>query len=269
MGRLVARTDALGQRVTMERDAAGRLVRRTTPDGDYVYSYDAAGQLAAAVGPESVLEYTRDRAGRVVAESVDGRVVRSDYDGAGRRVLRSTPGGAVSEWAYDRAGNPSALATDAGRLAFTVDAVGHEVERVLDGKVFLSRQHDAAGRLTAQRLWTGDAGGSAAEMLHREWFRPADGMPIRLDDSRRGRTQYEVDAYSLIATSSADGSYFAVGRAALAFTPVLRRLSYDACLSPAGARRESGRALRPRAGTSRRSGPGRTGSRLPWRRRGA
>ncbi|WP_344662101.1 RHS repeat-associated core domain-containing protein [Catenulispora subtropica] len=192
-GRLVSRSDAGGQRITLERDAAGRLIRRRTPDGEYAYRYDAVGRLATAVGPDSRLEYTRDAAGRVLSESVDGRTVTSGYDRTGRRVLRTTPGGSVSRWEYDAAGGPSVLSTDAGRLTFSLDAAGREAERVLNGRVHLSRDHDVAGRVIGQRLWTGDAGNPVAELLNRQWTRRADGLPTRLDDSASGGTRYVFD----------------------------------------------------------------------------
>ncbi|MEV6393620.1 hypothetical protein AB0M39_02375 [Streptomyces sp. NPDC051907] len=51
----------------------------------------------------------RDHYGRLQSETVDGRTLRYDHDAGGRRIGRTTPSGAVSTWAYDRAGRRSDL----------------------------------------------------------------------------------------------------------------------------------------------------------------
>jgi RHS repeat-associated protein len=88
---LIAWRDAHGRRCTRAYDAAGRMTRQTSPDGDERLSYDSAGRLLEVVrkGPSpAVTTYRYDAAGRRTREMRCelGRVgsVRYRWDGLGR-----------------------------------------------------------------------------------------------------------------------------------------------------------------------------------------
>ncbi|MDG9704423.1 DUF6531 domain-containing protein [Streptomyces sp. DH37] len=176
LGRLLSETDFDGRTVAYGHDAAGRLTSRTTPAGHEIryehdvlnrmtakdadglrteYAYDAAGRPVRAASPDSVLTVERDVLGRVLAETVDGRTTRYTYDVLGRRTSRTTPSGAVTELTYDAAGNRTSLTASGHTLAFTHDALGHELERsfgAADRPVTLATVFDALGRPTEQTL---------------------------------------------------------------------------------------------------------------------
>ncbi|WP_101255271.1 DUF6531 domain-containing protein [Streptomyces barkulensis] len=154
-GRLTARTTPLGHEIRYEHDVLGRLVAKDADGARTEYSYDAAGRPAGAASPTSSLTVERDILGRVLAETVDGRTTRYTYDVLGRRTSRTTPTGAVTELAYDTAGNRTALTASGHPLAFTHDALGRELERsfgATDRPVTLATAFDALGRPTEQTL---------------------------------------------------------------------------------------------------------------------
>ncbi|MEY9889191.1 RHS repeat-associated protein [Catenulispora sp. MAP5-51] len=187
-GRLTARTTGAGERIAFRRDASGRVLARTLPEGEYEYCYDRAGRLASATGMGTSLAFERDVLGRVVAETVDGRSSSYRYDPAGRRVGRTTASGAESVWRFDAAGRPAGLTAGAHDLAFAFDAVGREDRRLLGPETWLTRGYDEAGRLTAQRLGTGDS-----SAVSRSWTWRPDGVPEEIHDSLRGTRRVVSD----------------------------------------------------------------------------
>jgi RHS repeat-associated protein len=211
-GQMIARTTGLGERIAFDRDETGRILRRRTPEDVYEYEYDTENRVVRIAGAGGTVEYTWDAAGRLAAETVDGRTMAYEYDLAGRRVRRITPSGAVSQWSFDTAGNPAALRTGSGTLAFGFDAAGNEVERSLGG-ARLASEFDPAGRIIAQRLWAGDArpaGGArptdgARPVLDRGWTWRADGALSAIQDGPRGTRRFGTDAAGRVTTVSAQG----------------------------------------------------------------
>ena len=225
-GRLVEETDFDGHSTRFELDSAGRKVRRADEAGEIAFGYDGGGRLAwldadgersslaydrlgrmtRAQNDAGVLEIARDPLGRITAESWNGRTVSVERDAAGRIVRRTTPSGAVSEWAFDAAGLPTALRTAAGELVFERDAAGRETSRVLGDRAALSRSHDPAGRPGGQAIWALDgdpAAGLAAAAQGANPYRlvqqrvvdyRADGTPLRVSDLIRGQSDFELDA---------------------------------------------------------------------------
>jgi RHS repeat-associated protein len=224
-GRLVGETDFDGHSTQFELDAAGRTVRRTDEAGEVEFGYDDAGRLARldADGQRStlaydllgrmiraengagVLEIARDALGRITAETWNGRTLAVERDVAGRVVRRTTPSGAVSEWAFDAAGLPAALRTAAGDLVFERDAAGRETSRVVGRRAAISRSYDAAGRPAGQAVWALDgdpAGNIAAAAQGANPYRlvqqrvvdyRADDIPVGIGDLIRGRSDFELD----------------------------------------------------------------------------
>jgi RHS repeat-associated protein len=219
-GRLVSETDFDGRRLIYERDAAGQLTFRANPLGQTItytrdvlgrttrknvsgdatdYTYDPAGLLASASGPDAEVVYQRDRLGRVKTEMVDGRVLTHDYDVLGRETRRVTPSGAVTTYAYDAAGNRTAVTSNGRTLDFTHDAAGREVGRRVGDTFSLSQVWDPAGRLSAQSV----AGPNAAPLQHRSYTYRADGHLVGIDDRLSGPRRFALDAAGRVTSVEA------------------------------------------------------------------
>ena len=225
-GRLVGETDFDGHSTEYELDAAGRTVRRTDEAGEVAFGYDEAGRpawleadgqrctlaydrlgrMTRAENGAGVLEIARDPSGRITAETWNGRTLSVERDVLGRVVRRTTPSGAVSEWAFDAAGLPAALRTAAGDLVFERDAAGRETSRVLGRRAALSRSYDPAGRAGGQAIWALDGDPAADVAAAAQGANPyrlvqqrvvdyrADGTPSSVSDLIRGQSDFELDA---------------------------------------------------------------------------
>ncbi|MDT0319388.1 DUF6531 domain-containing protein [Streptomyces sp. DSM 44918] len=187
-GRVASRTNAAGQTVTYRRDALGRITEKHA-DGEVTrYRYDAAGRPLLVTAPACEIRWERDPRGRAVAESVDGRTLSVSYDPAGRRTGRTTPTGAVAEYAYDAAGRRTSLTTSGHRLAFTHDAAGREVARQVGDSLLLTHGWDPAGRLIDQTVSVADA-----PFQHRSYRYRPDGVPVHIDDRAGGGVGFDLD----------------------------------------------------------------------------
>ncbi|MEU7245591.1 RHS repeat-associated core domain-containing protein, partial [Streptomyces sparsogenes] len=206
-GRLTARTNPLGQTIQFERDALGRTVRKTADGQATTFTYDAAGRLATATGPDAEVVYQRDRMGRVKSEMVGGRVLTHAYDALGRRIRRTTPTGATTTYAYDPAGNRTALTASGHTLAFDHDATGRETTRHIDDTLTLATVWDPLGRLTGQTLTaqtlngqtlTGQA--TAGPLHHRTYTYRPDGHLTGIDDHHAGPRTFTLDTAGRVTT---------------------------------------------------------------------
>ncbi len=200
-GRLTQRTNGVGQTVRLARDTQGRVVESRTGDGAAtVLAYDLVGRLVSAANPDSVLEYSYDAVGRVLTESVDGLAVSNTYDLLGRRVRRTTPSGAVSDWAYDASSLPTALTTTGGALTFEFDRNGREVARSIGDGALLTQSWDDGHRLSSQTIWATSAAGAgeaAAQerrrLQERTYVWRADGHLTETADQHDGVRRFDLD----------------------------------------------------------------------------
>ena len=179
--RLVAVTDALGNRIeytldalgnrTAERvlDAAGALVRTQSR------VFDAVGRLIEAIGGEGdVQSYAYDAMGNLLAHT-DARGQRSEhaYDALARLVSSQDALGGQSVFSYDARDNLVAitdargvrtaygydglddalgeLSPDRGSTAYATDAAGNRVLRTDAREISAQYHYDALNRLTAVR----------------------------------------------------------------------------------------------------------------------
>lgn len=204
-GRLVSRTNGAGETLSFTRDAAGRVVEQRTSTGETTsFEYGADGLLARAVNRDAEVVLARDALGRTLSETVDDRVAVYAYDPLGRCIRREAPSGLVSLWTYDAAGRPLELRSEAGTLAFTHDAAGHETERRLGTDVLLSQTWDAAGRLTLQSVTTGSA--DAQNLLqHRAYAYRSDGYLTEIRELTTGTRRFDLDATGRVTGVRAHG----------------------------------------------------------------
>ncbi|WP_369365098.1 DUF6531 domain-containing protein [Streptomyces sp. CG4] len=200
-GRLADRTNALGQRICYRRDALGRIVAKDADGATTVYTYTANGALTTAIGPDSSLHVELDSAGRRISETVDGRTMSFAYDASGNRTLRTTPSGARSNWAYDAAGRTSRLATAGHIMDFAYDAADREIVRRIDDSLTLTRGYDSVDRLVAQASIA--PGGH--RIIERSYAYRPDGYLTGVDDSRAGRSRFDLDAHGRVTAVQAAG----------------------------------------------------------------
>lgn len=198
-GRLVSRTNALGETVCFERNALGQIVRKDANGAITTYEYDVFDELAAATSPDATLVRLRDRYGRLKSETVNGRTLTYAYDEAGRRVGRTTPGGSVSTWSYDAAGRRTRLTASGREIAFSFDALGREVERAVSDFVSLTSSFDEMSRLTAQEITS-----RGSRLQHRAYGYRPDGGLISVTDGLSGTRRFDLDGAGRVTVVRAD-----------------------------------------------------------------
>ncbi|MGW7135597.1 putative T7SS-secreted protein [Streptomyces xanthophaeus] len=200
-GRVVSRSNGLGQRIDLTHNALGQMIRKEV-EGHAVttFEYDIFDELAVAAGPDARLERLRDRYGRLKSEKVNGRTLTYAYDELGRRVERTTPGGAVSEWAYDAAGRRTKLTASGREITFSFDALGREVERTVSDFVSLTSSFDEMSRLTAQEVTS-----RGGRLQHRAYTYRADGGIVGISDALSGARRFDLDSAGRATTVHAHG----------------------------------------------------------------
>jgi len=158
-------TSSVGQSVSFERDAQGRIARILDPEGQPIsFAYSDSGNLVAVTdrrGNTTEFTYLAARE-HYLDEVIDplGRTgVRSEYDDEGRLKKSydlngnavefvSDPGMSV-QTIIDPSGNPQLYAYDElGRVVETVDALGNRTESTYDSNGHLSSITDALGNVT-------------------------------------------------------------------------------------------------------------------------
>jgi len=207
-GQVTRRLNAAGQEVRYAYDALGNVVSQAAGDSVTTFGYDEAGDLILAEDAAVCLRFERDAFGQVTAESCNGRIISTWYDAAGRITGRATPSGAVSSWAYDRAGRPDSLSAGGQRLRFEHGADGREMSRELPGGARLAQDWDALGRLTGQVL-TGAAPRSGAVpdagptvLQQRRYAYDPDGYVTGIADLVTGARAFGLDAAGRVTTVS-------------------------------------------------------------------
>jgi RHS repeat-associated protein len=189
--RQVAITNAAGERSELLRDAAGRLIRRTLPDGTTeTFTYDRSGRLLTAVNRAAEVEYQYDLRGRVVRERQNQHVIASTYDACGRRRERESPGKRRLQYAYDAEGRLQQLSyLGDALLHIRHDRVGREVGRRLPAGVETRRTYGPAGELVEQAASRGND-----TLFRRRYVYDQTGAIAAIEDSRFGPTRLDHDA---------------------------------------------------------------------------
>ncbi|MGB7991811.1 MAG: hypothetical protein WCF44_20605, partial [Candidatus Methylophosphatis roskildensis] len=185
-GRLIGHQDANGARTRYRLDALGRpVLRQDALGGQLAYQWDPAGRLTALTnenGAQTRFQYdTRDRL--IEERGFDGKTSRYAYNGAGElsetieaadcaaprrtvherdgsgRLIRKTSGQgghpAITDYAYDAAGQLILARNQASRIEFAYDARGQlirETSRTGAGAQTLTHELDALGNRSSTRL---------------------------------------------------------------------------------------------------------------------
>ncbi|MCD2194478.1 DUF6531 domain-containing protein [Actinomycetospora endophytica] len=227
-GALRRRTNALGETVEFAYGPLGQVSERRADGVLTTYDHDAAGRLVRATTPDVDVVITRDASGRVLGEATNGRELISSYDALGRRIGRITPTGQRSEWAYAADSTVTSLVAGVA-MDFDHDVAGRETRRRA-GRAVVEQDWDA-GRLVEQRL--------EGAFDRRFRYRP-DGSVVGI-----GARAFDVDAQGRVTAVRGGGwseryAYDAGGNTVAASWP-------GADPELAGAREFSGTTLR-RAG---------------------
>ena len=169
------------QIATLKYDSYGELTKKTTPDGDVIYTYGGHGLLASVTDTlVRTTTYGYDSAGHVASVTgPDGRIWGYSYDANGKTKTVTNPASEITTFHYDDAGNlawfKDALGhgqtysyDDLGRLATVTDALSRDttytytpagqIETILDRNSATTRfAYDASGNLTQVTLPGGSA----------------------------------------------------------------------------------------------------------------
>ncbi|MBR6165745.1 MAG: hypothetical protein IKQ45_07470 [Clostridia bacterium] len=106
----------------LEFNDRGNIIRRTSAEGTWFFSYDEIGQLTRAEGADGIITYTYDQAGNRLSKTVNGKVTEYSYDQMNR--LLSANG--VS-YEYDLQGRLVKTQGEEGTTLYTWNALNQLV----------------------------------------------------------------------------------------------------------------------------------------------
>ncbi|SEM02865.1 DNA/RNA non-specific endonuclease [Streptacidiphilus jiangxiensis] len=226
-GQTVTVTNALGQEIHYGYDQVGNTVLRDAAGRITTFAYDAAGNLVRATNPDADLVRTVDDLGNVLSESVNGRTVSCTWDALGQRLTRTTPAGHASSWAYDPAGQATALCTPLGRIDFVHDIAGRERRRTVAGRLVLESSWDERHRLLGEVLRS-DVPGESRVLNERSYRYRDDGRLTAVSDSLSGPRAFDLDRLGRVtsvraATWTESYAYDAAGNLTSADWPATER----------------------------------------------
>ncbi|WP_457968008.1 DUF6531 domain-containing protein [Pseudomonas sp. R4-84] len=178
------------QRITAyQRDTAGRLLRKTLPDGATVeYGYDALGRLISVEDGHWPLAYEYDNQDRLVAEHQGWASLHYRYDDVGRLVHCRLPDRSTLDYRHLRGG--ALIAIDLNGTCLTEHRFkgGRERQRQ-QGQLLSDYSYDEQGRLKAQTVWQSQQ----KQLFWRDYSYSANGNLAALSDTRN-RRGYQYDA---------------------------------------------------------------------------
>ncbi|WP_080419960.1 RHS repeat-associated core domain-containing protein [Burkholderia ubonensis] len=217
-GSLLALNEA-GSVTSMEIDARGRLMKRAAGDSEERFAYDPSGRLVEAANRYSRVQFFFDPVGNLVREhhaySVFGEsrsyVWHHEYDELGNRRRTVRPDGHAIDWLMYGSGHVHGMLLDGEeRVQIERDDLHRETVRMLSSKVGQRTMYDPAGRVLQQTVQRTT---SPAPLAERRYRYDAVGQLSRIEDSRKGGTDYRYDP---------------VGRLIEAISPVAKeRFAFD------------------------------------------
>lgn len=217
-GSLLALNEA-GSVTSIDVDANGRLMKRAAGESEERFAYDPSGRLIDAVNRYSRVQFFFDPVGNLVREhhaySVFGTqrsyVWHHEYDELGNRRRTVRPDGHAIDWLMYGSGHVHGMLLDGEeRVQIERDDLHRETVRMLSSKVGQRTMYDPAGRVLQQTIKRTTA---PAPMSERRYRYDAVGQLSRIEDSRKGGTDYRYDP---------------VGRLIEAISPVAKeRFAFD------------------------------------------
>ncbi len=174
-----------------ERDHAGRLVRKTLPDGNIVdYAYDRQGNLLSVDDGHWALAYEYDPQNRLTAEHQGWGTLRYGYDACGQLKNLRLPDNNRLVFNHSKGGQLEKVELNGRTLTAHRFDTGREHQRG-QGSLLSSYQYDEQGRLFNHGLC--DVEGA---IYQRQYHYDKSGNLTRLIDTRKGESHYHYDPLS-------------------------------------------------------------------------
>ncbi|WP_285416606.1 RHS repeat protein [Pseudomonas sp. efr-133-TYG-5] len=173
-----------------QRDAAGRLLLKTLPDGVEVsYRYDRLGRLVGVDdGQDYPLAFEYDVQDRLVREHQGWGTLRYAYDACGQLKRLRLPDNSKLDYHYAKGGALTAIDLNGALLTRHVYQNGREQQRQ-QGLLLSEYTYDEQGRLRAHAV-----GHQRNALYRRDFAYSANGNLELIADTRHGQRSYTYDA---------------------------------------------------------------------------
>jgi RHS repeat-associated protein len=213
-------TDARALVTSYDYDLAGRRVRRYNGDTDDRYEFDEVGNLVRAANANAVFEYRYNERNLLSETRYPdlGMRVGYSYDPVGRMASLTYPGGEVTSYERDAAGQVTAVAdSQAGRMTMGFDAAGRLTQEAWPNGLAVTRGYDTADHLLGIDPEHPDP--KSIPAIHYTY--DPRGNRLTMDRSDLGPSAYSYDEISQLLTAKLPGGDLQTYR----FDPVGNRLS--------------------------------------------
>ncbi|PMX15127.1 type IV secretion protein Rhs, partial [Pseudomonas sp. FW215-E1] len=173
-----------------QRDAAGRLLLKTLPDGVEVsYRYDHLGRLTGVDdGQNHPLAFEYDLQDRLVREHQGWGTLRYAYDACGQLSRMRLPDNSKLDYHYAKGGALTAIDLNGALLTRHVYQSGREQQRQ-QGLLLSEYAYDEQGRLRSHAV-----GHQRSALYRRDFAYSANGNLEHIADTRHGQRSYQYDA---------------------------------------------------------------------------
>ena len=193
-GYLSTLVDAFSRQTRLERDPAGRMTAKNTPDGrTFRYGYDRQGNLTSLTLPSGAANvFTYNARGLLDSYQApgSGTPLRRHYDLDGRLLSVSLPDARTIERSYNGKGRLTLVSFDRGAILRQYDDASGRLARVVapDGG---SLRYHFDGSLLTGLSWAGVVSGSVEEVFDSS-LRP---VGRRVNGQETGSLQYDSDGF--------------------------------------------------------------------------
>ncbi|MCU1781230.1 type IV secretion protein Rhs, partial [Pseudomonas sp. 13B_2.1_Bac1] len=171
-----------------ERDHAGRLVRKTLPDGNAVdYAYDRQGNLLSVDDGHWALAYEYDAQNRLTAEHQGWGTLRYGYDACGQLQYLRLPDNNRVVFNHAKGGHLSTVELNGEALTAHLFKAGQEHQRQ-QGQLISHYHYDDQQRLHAHAVSQ-----QQHTLYQRQYDYDKSGNLTRLLDTRKGEHHYHYD----------------------------------------------------------------------------
>ncbi|MBF6027000.1 RHS domain-containing protein [Pseudomonas sp. P115] len=171
-----------------ERDHAGRLVRKTLPDGKPVdYSYDRQGNLLSVDDSHWFLAYEYDQQNRLTAEHQGWGTLRYGYDACGQLQKLRLPDNNRVVFNHAKGGHLATVELNGSTLTSHLFKSGQEHQRQ-QGQLLSHYHYDDQQRLHAHAVTQQNH-----YLYQRQYDYDKSSNLTRLLDTRKGEHRYQYD----------------------------------------------------------------------------
>ena len=171
-----------------ERDYAGRLVRKTLPDGNLVdYAYDRQGNLLSVEDGHWALAYEYDSQNRLTAEHQGWGTLRYGYDSCGHLQNLRLPDNNRLTFNHDKGGHLATVELNGETLTSHLFKAGQEHQRQ-QGQLLSHYHYDDQQRLHAHAVTQ-----QQHTLYQRHYDYDKAGNLTRLLDTHKGEHHYHYD----------------------------------------------------------------------------